>query len=172
MARLSVIAVAALLLAGCQANPDPATGGFIDGVVGLGGGTYDQRVQQRQNQAVATRAEADRLARRAAELAAEQQALAAEESDLRRRLAQVNGTLSTVRRDLDRAVRGREADQAELRRRQRDLADLEQRLAVAQAAAESPAPDSAAAAEMAALEAESEALRRTVAALLGETVVE
>lgn len=162
---------AALLVAGCQANPDPATGGFVDGLVGLGGGTYDQRVQDRQTRAAATRAEADRLTQRAIALGAERDALAVEEAVLNERLRQVDGRLAGIRRDLERARTTRDTDQAQLRQRQRELADLEQRRAILQAAGETGG-EAETQAELAALETDVEAMRRAVAALLGTTVVE
>lgn len=41
-------AAAVVVLAGCEANKDPAQGGFYSGLVNLSNGGYDQRQQQRK----------------------------------------------------------------------------------------------------------------------------
>jgi chromosome segregation ATPase len=47
-AILISILLAAMLLGGCAGQHDPRTGGFFGGVAGLGGGSYKDRVAERE----------------------------------------------------------------------------------------------------------------------------
>ena len=52
---------AAMLLA-CSENPDPAQGGFFDGVQGITTGSYDQRIESREADVASAQARNEALA--------------------------------------------------------------------------------------------------------------
>lgn len=48
--NVPVFLAGVVLLSGCVTSTDPSQGGFINGVSGLSSGTYDQRIQTKQNE--------------------------------------------------------------------------------------------------------------------------
>ena len=89
-----IIVIMLLMQAGCTTNPDPAQGGLIDGLAGLGeDGTYERRIRERQARLDHIRAQKD--------------AVLSERSDLdyvadkkRAELDQLNREYSRLHRDV------------------------------------------------------------------------
>ncbi|PTN32753.1 hypothetical protein [Desulfonatronum sp. SC1] len=69
------IAAVALCVTGCAASPDPRTGGFFGGIQGLASGSYEQRVQEREQSLERLRALQQEMQTEEAELQATKQSL-------------------------------------------------------------------------------------------------
>lgn len=85
--RGRLLLAASLLLLACVDSTDPAEGGFFNGVSGIASGTYDARVEEREREVAAARAENARLT---AELAR----LRGEHSRLKNRIVQQRAALA------------------------------------------------------------------------------
>jgi hypothetical protein len=113
-----------LALAGCAREEDPAKAGFFSGIGNLATGTYDQRLEQRQQEL----SEAERLKQQMAARAAESdRQRGVSETALRERearVARLDDELDRMQRRLDTLKRQRTGDEARLRDAQRQLADL------------------------------------------------
>jgi chromosome segregation ATPase len=107
MQRFTSITAALLFLslgfAGCATNPDPAKGGFIDGVAGLSSGTYKDRADQRQQNLAAMRDANARLADQNQDLQQNLAASKATEQSYRAELAQLQGDLTNLDTQLKKA---------------------------------------------------------------------
>lgn len=153
----------ALVVSGCTGTQDPSQAGFLDGVANLASGTYDSRIEEREQARAAAEVEASRLEARAAELEAERRALAAQEAAARDRLQRVNSSIAQQQAQL----RSLEANQEVDRRR---LADLQARARAAEARRQSLTadPDPGLQAEVDQLEQEVASLRRDIDAIINE----
>lgn len=157
---------AALALAACTGTQDPSQAGFLDGVANLAGGTYDQRIVERQAAAASTHQQADQLALRAAELERERQTLAAQEAQLNARVRQVNTEVSAQQARLQTLRAQRQADEAQLGQLDARLGDLRRQLAQANT---NPTPNTSA--EIERLEQEIAQLTRVIDELIATTAV-
>ncbi|TVQ89730.1 MAG: hypothetical protein EA400_06980 [Chromatiaceae bacterium] len=110
----ALLALVGPALAGCATSPDPRDGGFVSGVVGLAGGGYQRRIDERET---SYRGELDAQQR----LQAEARALQQERAEVQAELQQANARLAALEQ---RIARQRVALQAQ--RRQADLRRLEQ----------------------------------------------
>ena len=104
----------ALGLTGCATSPDPHQGGFVSGIVGLAGGDYQRRVDERENTYQGELDAGQQLKAQAREL---EQERAAVRSDLNRanaRLADLEQRLARQRAALK--AQGAAANRAEAQR--------------------------------------------------------
>ncbi len=85
-----------MLLGGCATSPDPHQGGFVSGVVGLAGGGYQQRIDEREANYRGELSAQDQLKAQARELEKER---ASVRSDLSRANARLAALESRVRRE-------------------------------------------------------------------------
>ena len=100
---LAALTATAFTIAGCMEGGDPAEGGFISGVSGIASGSYDARIDEREAEVAAAEA-------RNAELARQQQSLAAQIGAAEAQLARERRTLSQLRSStagMDAATRAR-----------------------------------------------------------------
>jgi len=103
-------------LAGCATSADPHQGGFISGVVGLAGGGYQRRIDEREG---AYQGEVTAQQRLQAEARAVEQERAAVQADLKRanaRLAELERRLAQQRAALRTSGGRSAASRAELQR--------------------------------------------------------
>lgn len=126
MKRILLLGASAVALSACEVSQDPADGGFLSGVVGVAGGGYQGRVDERQAALDAEQARAGQLAGEqqqvaitSANIAAELTRLRSEHTALRQRISQqlsalqsagvaVNPTLATqVRAAVNESPSGR-----------------------------------------------------------------
>ena len=126
MKHILLLGISALALSACEVSQDPADGGFLSGIVGVAGGGYQGRVDERQAaldaeqaQANALAGEQQQVAATSANIAAEITRLRAEHTALRQRISQqlaalqsagvaVNPTLATkVRAAVNESPSGR-----------------------------------------------------------------
>jgi hypothetical protein len=94
--RWGLAVVAAVALAGCATSPDPHQGGFVNGVVGLVGGGYQRRIDEREDTYRGERSAGDQLKAQAREL---EQERAEVRSDLSRANARLAALEARVRRE-------------------------------------------------------------------------
>ena len=94
---------AALWLAGCATSEDPHQGGFVSGIVGLAGGGYQRRIDDREGAYQGELSAQQRLQAQARDLERERAAVRtdlnrsqARLADLERRLAQQRAQLRTA----------------------------------------------------------------------------
>lgn len=105
-----------LCLAGCATSPDPHQGGFISGIVGLAGGGYQRRIDERQG---AYQGELDTQQRLKTEAREVQQERAAVKGDLARanaRLAALQQRIAQQRAMLRTSAGPSATSRAEMRR--------------------------------------------------------
>ncbi len=88
--KKTIFVMAALTLAACETTGDPADGGFLSGVAGIAGGSYQARVdtqqaalEQDQTEAANLRQQQASLAQQSANIAAEIERLRAIHTQLR-----------------------------------------------------------------------------------------
>ncbi|MCF7996513.1 MAG: hypothetical protein K9L88_17005 [Chromatiaceae bacterium] len=114
------------LLNGCATSPAPKDGGFVSGVVGIAGGGYERRIDERE---AAHRGALDAQARLNAEARALEQERAAVRSDLNRaqsRLTVQEQRVAQERARLQAANRRSAADQQKLERLSQAQARIDQ----------------------------------------------
>ncbi len=105
--------VAPPLLAGCQTDRDPRTGGFIDGVDNVVSGGYDAFVQEKRDELEVIQEESLVLEARAQGIEAERDALDRQLEHAARELKLLQGRLAAKRAEFDAA---KQATAAERRR--------------------------------------------------------
>ena len=114
------------LMTGCATSPDPHEGGFVSGVVGIAGGGYERRIDERE---ASHREALDAQARLNAEARVLEQERAAVRSDLTRaqsRLAAQEQRIARERARLRAAGRRTAADQQRLARLNQAQARVDQ----------------------------------------------
>lgn len=109
-ARLYAVAV----LAGCTTTDDPHAGGFVSGVTNLANGGYDRRVQARQTELTDLAEINSQLDKRHAEIEAERTRLRAERDALTAQLKQVELNNTAARQRLADARQTKGVAQARL----------------------------------------------------------
>ncbi len=169
--RQRTLAVAAAILgavtlSACTGTQDPAQAGFLDGVGNLTSGTYDRRIQEREVAAATANAQADALARRAAELEGERQMLAAEEASARARLQRVNAEVYAQQQRVSQLRSAQNIDQIQLSRIEARINELQRQLQAAQSSGE-PGSD----AEIVRLEQEIRDLRQLIDGMVATVAV-
>ncbi|MEM6680460.1 MAG: hypothetical protein AAF675_21545 [Pseudomonadota bacterium] len=112
------------LLAGCESNPDPASGGFFSGVQGLSSGTYEQRLQEREQTLEAEQAAQQRLSAEADALDAEQAAVSDEIAQSEMRLATLDRETQALEREIASAAQAERISAAERTRLEAEVRDL------------------------------------------------
>ena len=101
-------------LAGCATSPDPHQGGFVSGIVGLAGGGYQQRIDERQGDYQGELDAGQRLKAQARELEQERAAVKGDLQQANARLATLERRLAQQRAALQ--AQGATANRAEARR--------------------------------------------------------
>lgn len=109
---------------GCATNPDPAKGGFIDGLAGLSGGTYQTRVDQRQQNLDQMRQASTQLEAQNRDLQQNLASSKATEQSYRAELAQLQGDLTGLDSQLKKAKAKSQAQAAQKKDLDQKLADL------------------------------------------------
>lgn len=117
--------LAPLVLAACAVSDDPHAGGFIGGVSGLSSGSYDRRVQERQDATSALQAENEALERRAKEVQARREAVSKDRETAMSRLASLQGDLTSLKQKLADAKKSKLASSTTLDKLRTDLTALE-----------------------------------------------
>ena len=113
--RLGLLALLTLpLLAGCQTNQDPRSGGFVEGVVNLSTGGYDAYTEERRQELETKQEEARTLEARAAAIEAEKDALDKELASAAKELEGLQKILDRLRLELDSAETARSEERARL----------------------------------------------------------
>jgi chromosome segregation ATPase len=134
MRRRVAAASALLVLAGCAREEDPAKAGFFSGIGNLATGTYDRRLEQRQQELSEAERLKQQMAARAAESDRQREQSEAALRNRQARLARLDGDIDRLQRRLDVLKRQRTGDEARLR-------DAEQRLAGLRDERRQAAPD-------------------------------
>jgi len=103
MRYILLLSASTLVLSACEVSQDPADGGFFSGIVGVAGGGYQGRVDERQAaldaeqaQANALAGEQQQVAATSANIAAEITRLRAEHTALRQRISQQLAALQSA----------------------------------------------------------------------------
>jgi len=128
-----VICLSAMLLfftlglAGCATDPNPARGGFIDGLAGLSSGSYQDRVNQREQDLAEMRDNSARLEARNRELQEDLAESKATEDSYRAQLAQLQGELTGLETRLRKAKVRNQAQAARKKELEVKLASLKGR---------------------------------------------
>lgn len=110
----SFLCLCVLQLAGCATSGDPHEGGFVNGVIGLGGGGYQRRLDERQSTLDSERAEQRRLGIEQREAEAERDAVRRELSRAQQRLASQQQRISAERARIQALQTQTAADRARL----------------------------------------------------------
>ena len=105
-----------LCLVGCATSPDPHQGGFISGIVGLAGGGYQQRIDERQGTYQVELDAQQRLKAQAREVEQERTAVKGDLARANARLAALQQRIAQQRAMLRTAGGPSAARQGELRR--------------------------------------------------------
>lgn len=164
MFRSTFILLSALALASCAANGDPAKGGFLSGVANLADGTYEKRIDDKQQ---ALDAERTAQARQSADLAKAQ----TESADVRarrqaaeRRYAAFDRDLKQTRARLAKLETGDAGKKAEAARLRQEIDALESKKRMVQQ--DGFTPDAEKEARLAALQKERDALDSEIEMLI------
>lgn len=110
----SFLCLVVLQVAGCATSGDPHEGGFVNGIVGLGGGGYQRRLDERQTTLDSERAEQRRLGIEQREAEAERDAVRLELSRARQRLAAQQQRIAAERARIQSLQSQTAADRARL----------------------------------------------------------
>ena len=108
--RLMIVITAGLAMTACAASPDPAEGGFFNGISGLAGGGYEQRIEERETSLASANQQQSALQARAAELAAQQAEVDRQLASARSRLSSLQSQVADLKRRL--AASGESPDSA------------------------------------------------------------
>jgi chromosome segregation ATPase len=113
-------------LTACATNPDPRKGGVVDGIAGIYGGGYDNRVKERQSNLNNLQSVNASIEERNKNLRQELAVAKTEERELQAKLTQVRGELNGLTERLNKMKARNQADkvrQAELRNKLASLND-------------------------------------------------
>jgi chromosome segregation ATPase len=112
----ALVAAVTLWIGGCATSADPHEGGFVSGVVGLMGGGYQRRVDERQNTYQGELNAQQRLQAEAQQVQAERDAVRGQLANANARLAAIERRIAAERAQI-KAASARSTDaQAQLRR--------------------------------------------------------
>ncbi len=117
--------LAALLLAGCESNPDPAQGGFISGISGLGSGSYQDRLDQKEAELAAAEAERTALEEEAAIAESERSRLSSQVDEAERRLTTLGHDIAKLDKQIAEASRQRQLSDEEFAALKAEVRDLQ-----------------------------------------------
>ncbi|MAB12704.1 MAG: hypothetical protein CMI59_02245 [Parvibaculum sp.] len=126
--------LAVTLLASCQGvNSDPAAGGFMNGVSGVMGGGYQQRIDEKEQVLQSEQGEHNALMDRAAALRQERAQIRYELDRSHARISKLRERIAAQKRKLD-TERGRNSDAwLKLRQAERTVAKVDHSYKVASA---------------------------------------
>jgi len=116
LGKLPLYGLCALALTGCATSEDPHEGGFISGVVGLAGGGYQRRIDEREATYGTELDAQERLRREAAAVEAERAAVRSELGRAESRLSSLEARLARQRAALSAQQRSSAAARQRLRR--------------------------------------------------------
>jgi hypothetical protein len=105
-----------LWLGGCATSADPHEGGFVSGVVGLAGGGYQRRIDERETTYKGELSASDRLKAQARELEQERAKVRSDLSSAQKRLATLEARVKRERAMLAAQGGGTAATQAQRER--------------------------------------------------------
>src|SRR4051794_33371617 len=128
---LGLVALGLLVLAACQRTEDPARAGFFSGLANTVSGTYEQRIDQKQQELSETERMKQSLARRADEAERDRAQSDAALKDRQLRLAAMDDQLQRMERQLDQLRAQRSGDRVKLADAERRVAALKQQRAQA-----------------------------------------
>jgi predicted nucleic acid-binding Zn-ribbon protein len=121
------------LLAGCSCTGDPKVDGYACGRAGIDGGTYNQRVEQRQQTLEDNKDQTVQQQRELADLNAQQQSQQQDLDTISKQLAGLDQELDGLNRRANAAKSGNSANQTKLATLQRDIANVQTQTSVAKA---------------------------------------
>jgi len=124
-------------LVGCATSADPRDGGFVNGIVGLGGGGYQRRIDERRDTLSAEQAAQRQLAIEQREVEAERDAVRGELQRAEQRLAAQQRRIAAERARILALEQKSAADRArlaELKRAEARAGDAERKIRQADAA--------------------------------------
>ena len=101
MTNRAFSALVALPLLACTENPDPAAGGFFQGVQGISTGSYDQRVESREADVASAQARNEALA---AQISAAERELSKAKFELLRQKQQATGLDAATTARVDKVL--------------------------------------------------------------------
>ena len=128
--RSRLLALCALsLLFGCETNQDPRSGGFVDGVVNLSTGGYEDYTEERRAEQEAAEEEARLLEARAATIEAERQEFDRELESAAQELGALQNSLSRLKVKLAATNEAKAAEQARLTEAEAQAKQAAKRLA-------------------------------------------
>ena len=122
--KVSLVGGLAMGLAACTGTNDPSQAGFLDGVGNLASGTYDDRIQEREQNLAATEASSSALQRELAQSDQEAASLSAEEVDLVARVDAVDRTNRSLSQRLADARQRQGVDQQRIAEQEALLAQV------------------------------------------------
>ncbi|MGB5158071.1 MAG: hypothetical protein WBN77_11640 [Desulfobacterales bacterium] len=132
--RLIITILVAIALPSCATSNDPRQGGFFGGIAGLSSGTYDARVQQRQEELNRQRNTNQDLKEESRTLESKAQERESELNTERQRLAEMEENLSTLQANVDRLKAKSDKQKSEIASLKRKIKDARKRLKSQQAA--------------------------------------
>lgn len=112
----ALVAALTLWISGCATSADPHEGGFVSGVVGLMGGGYQRRVDERQETYQGELDARQRLQAEARQVQAERDAVRGQLKSANARLAAIERRIAAERAQIKAAAARSSAGQAQLRR--------------------------------------------------------
>lgn len=93
-----LVVCSGLVLAGCATSPDPHQGGFVNGLVGLAGGGYERRIEDREQTYRAELTAQDQLQAQARQLERERAAVRSELDQASQRMRALEARIQRERR--------------------------------------------------------------------------
>lgn len=126
--KLVIIIVSVVSLTACAVSQDPSQGGFMGGLVGLSSGTYETRVQQRQDELNRQQNVNQVLREQSKALESEARARDFELSLEKERLAKMEGDLSRLESDVNHLAAKSSKQKAEITALKRRLEDQRRQL--------------------------------------------
>jgi chromosome segregation ATPase len=151
-------------VSGCATNPDPAKGGFIDGIAGLSSGTYQQRLDQRQQNLDQMHQASVQLELQNRDLQQNLATSKATEQSYQAQLAQLQGDIAGLESQVKKAKTKSQTQAAEKKELEQKLADLKAK-AKSVKSKSSGANEAALQEELNKLKAEKEALKQQIVKL-------
>lgn len=162
--RSTFILLSGLVLASCATNSDPAKGGFFSGVANLADGTYEKRIDEKQQALDAEKAAQSRQSADLAKAQAESAEVRARRQAAEARYAAFDRDLKQTRARLAKLEAGDAGKKAEAARLRQEIDALESKKRMVQQ--NSFTPDAEKEARLAALQKERDVLDSEIEMLI------